>query len=360
MVYETAQDLRMKQSCPQQDDETHFVLPVGFNPLNCHAPSDEISSCKAMLRSDLYRVVLSVFATLTLLGNLFSFIFRVFVNRTAATQSYGVFVIHLCVSDFLMGLYLSVIGVADRMFKDTFLWNDVSWRNSVACTVAGLFSFVSSEVSAFTICLITLDRFLVLHFPFSSVHFGQCSAHVACVLAWCSGVVLAFIPLLPLVNNWQFYRQKNICIPLPITRNDSPGHTYSFGVIVCLNFVLFLLIAAGQAFIYWSVRVNSMSAGKSNKKSTDFTIARRLITVAISDFICWFPIGLLGLMAYNDILILSEVNVAMALLVMPLNSAINPFLYTLNILLEKRRRARDQRLEKLLLMKIEAKRGRSD
>nr|KAG5706693.1 hypothetical protein BaRGS_005763 [Batillaria attramentaria] len=41
---------------------------------------------------------------------------------------------------------------------------------------------------------------------------------------------------------------------------------------------------------------NAMATDTS-KKSQDLTIARRLITVAVSDFLCWFPIGLLGLMA---------------------------------------------------------------
>ncbi|KAL8566195.1 hypothetical protein ACOMHN_063085 [Nucella lapillus] len=331
------------------------MLPFGFNSFNCHAPSDEISSCQAMLRSNVYRAFLAVFAVFTLLGNLSSFLFRVFVDVTAARQSYGVFVIHLCVSDFLMGVYLALIGVVDRVYQGTYLWKDVSWRNSVTCTIAGFLSFVSNEVSALNICLITLDRFLVIHFPFSPVHFGHKSAHTACLLAWCAGMGLALIPLLPLTTQWQFYRQKSICIPLPVTRTDSPGHVYSFGVMVCLNFVLFLLIAIGQACIYWSVRVNSMSSGQSNKASKDLTIARRLISVAVSDFLCWFPIGVLGVLASRGAAIPGEVNLAVALLVLPLNSTINPFLYTLNILLEKRRRARDQRLEKLLLMKVNAK-----
>ena len=62
---------------------------------------------------------------------------------------------------------------------------------------------------------------------------------------------------------------------------------------IILNFILFLLIAVGQAFIYWSVRSNSISSSKKTG-SRDATIARRLTTIVRSDFLCWFSIGLLG------------------------------------------------------------------
>jgi hypothetical protein len=59
------------------------------------------------------------------------------------------------------------------------------------------------------------------------------------------GLVLAAVPLFPQLRHWQFYHQTGICIPLPVTRSDFHGHGYAFGVMIVLNFVLFLLIAVG-------------------------------------------------------------------------------------------------------------------
>nr|KAG5687681.1 hypothetical protein BaRGS_005932 [Batillaria attramentaria] len=88
-----------------------------------------------------------------------------------------------------------------------------------------------------------------------------------------------------------------------------------------------------------SVRRNSFQSDKSNSK--DATIARRLTTIVLTDFLCWFPISCLGLQAFTGTPIPSEVNVTLAIFVLPLNSTLNPFLYTLNIVLEKRRKARE-------------------
>ena len=325
------------------------TLPVGFVVGECVAPRDEISSCDDLLRSDLYRVSLAVFATLATVGNSLSLVLRVFVLKSKQQSGYPVFVTHLCVSDFLMGVYLVIIGGADRVYMNTYLWEDTGWRNSGTCKVAGFLSLLSSEVSASIICLVTVDRFLVVRFPFSRLRFQRCSAQLCCLVLWTMGTVLAAVPLLPATSSWHFYSQTGICIPLPVTRQDFPGHDYAFAVMIIFNFILFLLIAVGQLFIYLSIRSQSMAEQDySDRRSKDLTLAQRLFTVVVSDFLCWFPIGLLGLLASRDIPISGEVNVGMAIFVLPLNSALNPFLYSLNAIHARRARAREHKLLKSL------------
>nr|KAG5712232.1 hypothetical protein BaRGS_014582 [Batillaria attramentaria] len=151
-----------------------------------------------------------------------------------------------------------------------------------------LSSLFSDDDSAFIICLITLDRFLVIRFTFSDVRFRKRSAHATCVVMWFLGLCLASAPLLPLASHWHFYGRTGICVPLPIASNGYQGHAYSFGVMIVLNFVLFLLIAVGQIVIYWSIQTNSMSTADSTRRSRDMAIARRLFAVVMSDFTCWF------------------------------------------------------------------------
>nr|KAG5690340.1 hypothetical protein BaRGS_027637 [Batillaria attramentaria] len=75
---------------------------------------------------------------------------------------------------------------------------------------------------------------------------------------------------------------------------------------IVLNFVLFLLIAVGQIVIYWSIQTNSMSTADATRRSRDMAIARRLFAIVISDFTCWFPVGLLGVMASTGIPVSEE------------------------------------------------------
>ncbi|KAL8562966.1 hypothetical protein ACOMHN_004658 [Nucella lapillus] len=261
-------------------------------------------------------------------------------------------------TDNLMLVHLGV-QACDLVYADVYIWKEEDWRKSSVCSIAGFLSLLSSEVSAFIICIITLDRFLVLRFPFSQIRFGATSAHVACAIIWTLGFTLALIPLLPATSHWQFYSQTGICIPLPITRADFAGHTYSFSVMIVGNLVLFVLIAVGQSLVHWSIRAaviskqfSNMVISNDNAKSKEAVIARRLLTIVMTDFLCWFPIGLCGLLAAVDVAVPGEVNVAMAIFVLPLNSALNPFIYTLNIYLEKRQKAKELRLQKILLARI--------
>ena len=322
--------------------------------VKCFAPQDEISSCQDLLRSDLYRAFLWIFSAMSIAGNAGCVIFRLFFMDTKSQRGFNLFVTNLCVSDFLMGIYLTLVGAADSIYRGRYLSYETFWRHSVGCKLAGFLSFLSNEVSAIIICLITLDRFLILRFPFSHVHFKGRSAAVACWVAWIVGFVLATIPFLPVASQWQFYSQTGICIPLPITRRSFKGRNYAFAVMIVMNFILFLSIAVGQAIIFWTIRASSISRDSSTKKSKDAVIARHLASIVVSDFLCWFPIGLLGVMASVGMPIPSEVNVGIAIFVLPLNSALNPFLYTFNLILEKWEKAEEMRMLRDLQLTVMA------
>ena len=203
------------------------TLPLGFNLHNCLSPRDSLSSCEDLLRSDFYRVMLFVFSLLAIVGNLGSCVFRLLSHKGPKNKSFHLFVTHLCMADFLMGIYLAIIGVADQVFRGRYLWEDVRWRRSRTCGVAGFLSLLSSEVSACIICLITLDRFLVLRFPLSRLRFGLTSAVVAVVMTWCLGVVVAAVPVLPDTRHWRLYGQNAICVALPVTGESDRGWLWS-------------------------------------------------------------------------------------------------------------------------------------
>ena len=122
---------------------------------------------------------------------------------------------------------------------------------------------------------------------------------------------------------------------------------------IVLNFVIFLLIAVGQLSIFSAIKLSTIRTSQ-DRKSSEMVLAYRLATVVVSDFLCWFPIGVLGLMASQGFRVPGEVNVALAIFVLPLNSALNPFLYTLNALLEKQRAKRLAKLTAFLETNLRA------
>ena len=130
-----------------------------------------------------------------------------------------------------------------------------------------------------------------------------------------------------------------MCVGLPLTSRQFPGREYSTAVFIVLNFVLFLLILIGQFLIIKAKALSSKGAvihfskEQAEKRfKEDVKIAKHLALVAFADFCCWFPIGVIGLMALDGHDISNSTYAWSAVLVMPINSAINPILYTVPIL----------------------------
>ena len=67
---------------------------------------------------------------------------------------------------------------------------------------------------------------------------------------------------------------------------------------IVFNFSLFMLIAVGQALIYYSIKVNTVkNAGQRSTGGRDMAVAKRLLAVVMTDFACWFPVGVIGILA---------------------------------------------------------------
>ena len=161
---------------------------------------------------------------------------------------------------------------------------------------------------------------------------------------------MATLPLI--IKDWEIYSHNSICVGLPLNKDVYPGSGFALGIFIGVNSVLFFTIALGQGAIYRANWVKSKSAKLNEEQAKrrykrDLAIARQLSLIVITDFLCWFPICIMGLMAQRGYLIPDSAYAWSAVVVLPINSAINPVLYTLrnvftdviNNCLERYRRA---------------------
>ena len=80
------------------------MLPEDFDLNKCHAKRDLLTSCEDLLQSNLYRVFLWLFASLSVVGNVGSFVARLYLgNKSAGLGSFSIFVSNLSTADFFMG-----------------------------------------------------------------------------------------------------------------------------------------------------------------------------------------------------------------------------------------------------------------
>ncbi|WAR30205.1 GR101-like protein, partial [Mya arenaria] len=303
----------------------------------CYPHRDEISSCDDLIVNSALQALLWVIGILAVLGNILSLLFRFLYDRQKLKKGYGIFVSNLALADLLMGLYMLIIGIADTKFRGRYIEFDESWRTSAWCHLAGVLSTLSSEAGVLFICLITLDRILVIKYPFGQVRFSTASAVMTAIGCWTVAFLAATIPLVPgSYFDGRFYTSRAVCTALPLTRDRQPGWSYSIAMFIGFNFVSFIFIAFGQSWIFYEIRKASSRRKHMNVTiSNDMKVARNLLMVVTTDFLCWFPVGLMGMLALFDVPIPGEAYAWTVVLVLPINSALNPFLYTLSILLNR-------------------------
>ncbi|XP_069101259.1 uncharacterized protein [Argopecten irradians] len=313
------------------------VKPSSVTEENCHPYQDEFSSCADLMREDHLRSFLWIIGCLSLIGNAGVIIYKVIYDRRSMRKGHGIFILNLGCADFFMGVYMLIIAIADTMFRGKYIWNDIYWRNSNICKLAGVLATVSSEASVLFLLLITIDRFVSVKFVFGQIQFTKRKARLACMGVWLITLTIAVLPLLPISYfKGQFYSRSAVCLGLPLTREWPAGWEYGTAIFIFMNFVIFISIAIGQILIYREVSGTSEMI-KTQRRSQDAAIARSLFLVVFSDFLCWFPLGIMGILALSGHHIPPEVYAWAAVFILPINSALNPILYTFSAIIRQKK-----------------------
>ncbi|XP_069139596.1 G-protein coupled receptor GRL101-like [Argopecten irradians] len=313
------------------------IRPDSVASDNCFAPEESISSCSNLVGLGILRICLWLIGVTAVLGNAFVIIYRTIIDRKHMKKSYSLFVINLSMSDFLMGVYMLIIASVDAHYSGRYVSYDKSWRESALCATAGILSMISSEMSTFIILLITIDRFIAIVFPLSTRKLTWRRAGVVVSIVWLLTIGIAITPqvFIQAYFKGEFYSRSGVCLALPLTGESSPGDEYAAAIFIGLNSLVFLLIVMAQVYIYRTMKGSGSLAATQNRR-IEMELAKSLFLVVATDFCCWFPIGVIGLWAQTGGSISPDVYAWVMVLVLPINSAINPFLYTYTYIKRKR------------------------
>ena len=262
----------------------------------CIPHVNRISSCDDLLQNEILRPFAWTIGLTSVICNVLAFISRMY-DKERLKLGYGIFVSNLAVSDFLMGIYLVTIVSADVHYRGNYMLNDDVWRTGVWCKLAGVLATLSSETSVLFICLVSIDRLLVVKFPFGNVRLRQRSSWILVSITWILGL---FISTFPLMHEGyfrgEFYSRSSVCLALPLTSDRPAGWLYSVLIFIVVNFVMFAVIAVGQWLIFREVTMPAHETLPKNKtiRKRELNVARNLLVVAMTDFMCWCPVGILG------------------------------------------------------------------
>lgn len=269
------------------------LKPVSVSEENCYPKMDEFSSCSDLMRNDILRVFLWIIGVCALIGNCGIILYRLSNQRHLLQKVHWFYVFNLSISDFFMAVYLIIIATSDMYYKGNYSFHDIDWRTSIYCKLAGVLSTLSSEASVSFIMLITVDCFLKIKYPFGNKQITLKGAKLSCIICW---IIVVFLSLFPLCYtayfSEYFYSNTAVCLALPFSKRNTYGLEYSAAIFIFYNSVTFLIIAYCQCCIYNAVQRSNRLF--STKRGQNLALARRLFLIVLTDFLCWFPIGVIG------------------------------------------------------------------
>lgn len=306
---------------------------VDFINVSCTPDEDPFNPCKDMLgESDGLRAAIWLVIIFAFAGN--GMVFIVFIGYSVVLRrgKQDMFEVHfmyfnLAMADLLMGFYLFIIAVVDADTKGEFFLTDIKWRTGHGCNLAGFCAITSTVVSVYVLVAITIERTYTIVKVFKRKKLTKPKVFVIMGVGWLIGMFTAMLPLVGVSD----YSTVAICLPFNVEREED------------LAYVVVLLLVTGIAFVAISVcyivifqqifcKSNKMSpVQESNRRIADAKIAIRIFILVFTNFICWFPIALLGITAAFGKSLVDNLDFARwaIVFIFPINACLNPFLYSI-------------------------------
>ena len=306
-------------------------------------------------------------------------------SRSApASKFQRILFLNISIADFIMGVYLLTIASYSAAYSGIYGLLDHEWRSSLNCSVIGSLAVFSSETSCFLMVILTAfkvknefksnDSFKLKLWPwmlcigiawtlsfFLSLIpvFGRTSQYFMHAVSfpnvfhkegtWILATLNQFLCRYALLSNttisyygneletienflesnfpdggplrsFGYYGETSVCMPRIYVGRGERSWEYTL-LLITLNFLGFIFIALGNVLI----ECHSSISPDSNKSAK---IRKLILSILATDFFCWIPVCLLSYarlfgpsVPYPDIVY--EIS---ATLLLPLNSAVNPFL----------------------------------
>ncbi|KAH8360182.1 hypothetical protein KR093_011127 [Drosophila rubida] len=302
-----------------------FYCSMTPKVLLCSPKTDGVSSFEDLLTKPSLRYSTWFMASLSIVGNLMvlwgRFIYR--DENVAVTMV----IRNLALADLLMGVYLAIIGVQDYRYRHEYHKVAHDWTNSWQCIATGTLAVSSSEVSMLILAFMSLERFLLIADPFRghrSISIRIIYLSLLCI--WLTGVGLAVTPVLIWRSSTQFYgKNSGTCFPLHIREAFSLGWQYSAIVFLGINLLLLVMIA----LLYTALLISIWRTRSATPLSLlDCEFAVRFFFIVLTDVLCWAPIIAMKIWVFFQYNISNDIYAWLVVFILPLNSAVNPLLYT--------------------------------
>nr|XP_039267319.1 G-protein coupled receptor GRL101-like [Styela clava] len=124
-----------------------------------------------------------------------------------------------------------------------------------------------------------------------------------------------------------YYSTHAVCLPKIFVTHGEPAWEYSF-VLTTVNFLTFIYIVVAYMMMWRPGPMNKTSSVTSRSGKATRNMQKRIAVLVASDFACWVPTCMIGFLCLAGVDVSDTVYALAAIILLPINSALNPILYS--------------------------------
>ncbi|KAG8584161.1 hypothetical protein GDO81_008710 [Engystomops pustulosus] len=307
----------------KQTNDSNLELTVDYEylcqprTLRCNPEPDAFNPCEDIMGYNFLRVLIWFISVLAILGN--AVVLFVLLTSHYKLTVPRFLMCNLSFADFCMGIYLLLIASVDSKTKSQYYNHAIDWQTGSGCSAAGFFTVFASELSVYTLTVITLERWHTITYAMQLDRKLRLRHAILIMLGgWIFSLLIALLPLVGVSN----YIKVSICLPMDI---ETPLSQAYIIIILVLNVLAFIIICACYIKIY--IAVQNPELTPTNK---DTKIAKKMAVLIFTDFTCMAPISFFAISAAFKVPLITVTNSKILLVLFyPVNSCANPFLYAI-------------------------------
>ncbi|XP_041467723.1 thyrotropin receptor-like [Lytechinus variegatus] len=296
------------------------LVTTDYSDVMCTPQPNAFHPCSDVMGYVFLRVMVWFVSGTALVGN---FIVLVVLASQRHKMTVPKFLMcNLSLADLCMGLYLLMVASVDIHTRGAYFNYSFQWQYGAGCSVAGFISMFSSELSVFSLTVITIERWYTIIYAIDlNKRIRLRLAARIMIVGWVFSILVAVLPLFNVGN----YGITSMCLPFYIeNRKDTVTISYVI-VILFVNTIAFAVICACYIKMYLTVRNPHTVMQRKDSK-----VAKRMAVLVFTDFACWAPMALFGLSgALGHHLLSTNQSKIFIVLFYPINSCANPFLYAI-------------------------------
>ncbi|XP_074024139.1 follicle-stimulating hormone receptor [Numenius arquata] len=283
----------------------------------CSPKPDAFNPCEDIMGYTVLRVLIWFINILAITGNIVVLVILISSQYKLTVPRF--LMCNLAFADLCIGIYLLFIASVDIQTKSQYYNYAIDWQTGAGCNAAGFFTVFASELSVYTLTVITLERWHTITYAMQldrKVRFRH--AVIIMIFGWMFAFTVALLPIFGVSS----YMKVSICLPMDIETPFSQAYVM---FLLVLNVLAFVIICACYICIYFTVRNPNVISSNSDTK-----IAKRMAILIFTDFLCMAPISFFAISASLKVpLITVSKSKILLVLFYPINSCANPFLYAI-------------------------------